>query len=55
MGFFQFNENTAEFEGLVEAGEPVHRAPVESGVFSGGFEFLAVECATFSGVAGEES
>jgi len=54
-GFFEFDEDTAEFEGLVKAGEPVHGAPVEPGVCGSSLEFEAVEGAAFPGVAGEES
>jgi len=54
-GFFEFDEDTAEFECLVEAGEPVDSAPIQTAVCGGRLKFLAVECAAFPGVAGEES
>lgn len=54
-GFFEFDEDTAESERPVEAGEPVNSAPVQTAVCGGRLEFVAVECATFPGVAGEES
>lgn len=39
----------------MEAGEPVNSAPVQTAVCGGRLKFKAVECATFPGMAGEES